>query len=30
VNRALKSGKPLARGPYKGWAFKYVDHTPTL
>lgn len=28
VNRALKSGKPLARGPYKGWSFKYLD-TPT-
>lgn len=25
VNRALKSGKPLVRGPYKGWTFKYVD-----
>jgi len=25
VNRALKSGKPLTRGPLKGWAFKYVD-----
>ena len=25
VNRALKSGKPLVRGPYKGWMFKYVD-----
>lgn len=25
VNRALKSGKPLVRGPYKGWLFKYVD-----
>lgn len=25
VNRALKSGKPLARGPYKGWSFKYLD-----
>ena len=25
VNRALKSGKPLIRGPLKGWAFKYVD-----
>jgi group I intron endonuclease len=25
VNRALKSGKPLARGPYKGWLFKYLD-----
>jgi group I intron endonuclease len=23
VNRALKSGKPLTRGPYKGWSFKY-------
>lgn len=29
INRALKSGKPLARGPYKGWRFKYVDPTPT-
>lgn len=28
VNRALKSGRPLTRGPYKGWSFKYVD-TPT-
>lgn len=28
VNRALKSGKPLVRGPYKGWAFKYVDPAP--
>lgn len=25
VNRALKSGKPLVRGPLKGWIFKYVD-----
>ena len=25
VNRALKSGKPLTRGPFKGWVFKYVD-----
>lgn len=25
VNRALKSGKPLTRGPLKGWSFKYVD-----
>lgn len=24
VNRALKSGKPLTRGPFKGWAFKYA------
>lgn len=24
VNRALKSGDALARGPYKGWAFKYA------
>ena len=29
VNRALKSGMPLTRGPYKGWVFKYLD-TPTL
>lgn len=27
ANRALKSGKPLVRGPYKGWTFKYVDPT---
>lgn len=25
ANRALKSGKPLTRGPLKGWVFKYVD-----
>jgi group I intron endonuclease len=25
VNRALKSGQPLVRGPYKGWSFKYLD-----
>jgi len=25
VNRAVKSEKPLTRGPYKGWAFKYLD-----
>ena len=25
VNRALKSGKPIARGPLRGWSFKYVD-----
>lgn len=25
ANRALKSGKPLSRGPYKGWVFKYLD-----
>lgn len=25
VNRALKSGQPLTRGPFKGWVFKYVD-----
>ena len=28
ANRALKSGLPLKRGPYKGWSFKYLD-TPT-
>jgi group I intron endonuclease len=28
VNRALKSGKPLARGPRRGWQFKYVDAAP--
>jgi group I intron endonuclease len=25
ANRALKSGAPLKRGPYKGWSFKYLD-----
>lgn len=25
LNRALKSGKPLSKGPHKGWSFKYVD-----
>lgn len=25
INRALKSGKPLVRGPYVGWSFKYLD-----
>jgi group I intron endonuclease len=25
INRALKSGALLKRGPYKGWAFKYLD-----
>lgn len=29
VNRALKSGKPLVRGPYKGWLFKYLDTPET-
>lgn len=24
VNRALKSGLPLTRGPFKGWSFKYA------
>lgn len=28
VNRALKSGAPLTRGPMKGWSFRYVDTTP--
>lgn len=25
VNRALKSGLPLTRGPFKGWSFKYAQ-----
>jgi group I intron endonuclease len=25
VNRALKSGKPISRGPLTGWVFKYLD-----
>ena len=29
VNRAVKSEKPLTRGPLKGWAFKYLD-TPEI
>jgi hypothetical protein len=24
VNRALQSGAPLARGPFKGWSFRYT------
>ena len=27
VNRALKSGRPLLRGPLEGWSFKYIDPT---
>ena len=27
INRALKSGKPLVRGPYTGWSFKYLAST---
>jgi group I intron endonuclease len=29
VNRALKSGAPLTRGPLKGWIIKDVDTPPT-
>lgn len=25
VNRALKSGKPLTKGKFLGWSFKYID-----
>jgi group I intron endonuclease len=25
INRAIKSGRALTRGPYKGWVFKSVD-----
>ena len=25
VNRAVKSNKPLTRGPYKGWVFRYIE-----
>ena len=28
LNRALKSGKPLAKGPKKGWAFEYSPVCP--
>lgn len=28
VNRAVKSGKPLTRGPYRGWVFRYVASSP--
>lgn len=24
INRALKANKPLAKGPYKGWSFRYA------
>lgn len=26
LNRVLKSGLPLAKGPRKGWSFKVIDH----
>jgi group I intron endonuclease len=29
LNRALKSGKPLSKGPRAGWAFKYLDTPQT-
>jgi group I intron endonuclease len=29
VNRALKSGKPLVRGPFKGFTFKYANTLDT-
>ncbi len=29
LNRALKSGKPLSKGPRMGWSFKYVDTPAT-
>ena len=29
INRALKSGEPLAKGPYKGWSFKYCPAPQT-
>lgn len=29
VNRALKAGTPITRGPLKGWVFKYVDTPQT-
>lgn len=25
INRALKSGQPLSKGPKKGWVFRYAD-----
>lgn len=28
VNRAVKSEKPLTRGPYRGWVFRYVTSSP--
>lgn len=29
VNAALKSGKPISRGKFAGWVFKYVDPSTT-
>lgn len=29
INRALKSGTPLTKGPYKGWSFKYCPTPQT-
>ena len=28
VNRAVKSERPLTRGPYKGWVFRYASPLP--
>lgn len=28
VNRAVKSEKPLTRGPYRGWVFRYASSSP--
>lgn len=25
INRALKSGQPISRGPFSGWEFRYVE-----
>jgi group I intron endonuclease len=30
VNRAVKSTKPLTRGPYKGWTFTYLNPVNSL
>lgn len=29
VNRALKSGHPLSKGPFKGWSFRYTVYLPS-
>jgi group I intron endonuclease len=29
INRSLKSGRPILKGKFAGWSFKYVDTVPT-
>ena len=29
INRALKLGRPILKGKFAGWSFKYIDTVPT-